>query len=135
MIATTYLSDDRHEVRLVNILLDVLKFWLFDVRIRIMIDEQHEAFAIFLRQGVVLLSRTGVEINFVSERVDEGANGSFLVDTTRHVLKGEFTVAAINGSCEIPATAAALGHLGALGNLGSFWPFDGLTCTWRTWSC
>ena len=48
MIATTYLSDDRHEVRLVNILLDVLKFWLFDVRIRIMIDERHEAFAIFL---------------------------------------------------------------------------------------
>ena len=31
MIATTYLSDDRHEVRLVNMLLDVLGNWLVDV--------------------------------------------------------------------------------------------------------
>ena len=74
-----YLSDDRHEIRLINILLDVLKFWLFGIRIRIMINERHEAFAIFLRQDVLLLSHAGVQINLVPERINEGANRSLLV--------------------------------------------------------
>jgi len=93
MTASTYLSDDRHEIRLINILLDVLKFWLFGIRIRIMINERHEAFAIFLRQDVLHLSHAGLQINIVPERVDVRANGSFLVETISHVLERKSTVA------------------------------------------
>ena len=54
-----------------------------------MVNQRHETFTIFLRQDVLLLSCTALQINFVSKRVDVRANGSFLVETTHQVLEGK----------------------------------------------
>ena len=57
-----------------------------------MVNQRHETFTIFLRQDVLLLSCTALQINFVSKRVDVRANGSFLVETTHQVLEGKVAV-------------------------------------------
>jgi len=57
-----------------------------------MVNQRHETFTIFLRQDVLLLSCAGLQINFVSKRVDVRANGSFLVETTHQVLEGKVAV-------------------------------------------
>ena len=93
-----------------------------------MVNERHEAIAIFLREDVLLLSHAGVEINLVSKRVDEGANGSFLLETIRHVLEGKPTVAHVEHApnaietiaiviSALAALAAALAALEALAAL------------------
>ena len=122
-MASTYLSDDRHEVRLVNVLLVVL---IENLVFRAKDNQRHKAVAIFLRQDVLLLSRAGVQINLVSERVDKGSNGSFLLESIRHVLEGKSTIAhvehatgSINAWIDATTALAALAALGGLWGLGA----------------
>mmetsp|Transcript_11404 Transcript_11404/g.26868 ORF Transcript_11404/g.26868 Transcript_11404/m.26868 type:complete len:448 (-) Transcript_11404:125-1468(-) len=118
------LSDDRHEVRLVNVLLVVL---IENLVFRAKDNQRHKAVAIFLRQDVLLLSRAGVQINLVSERVDKGSNGSFLLESIRHVLEGKSTIAHVDHAIgSINAWIDATTALAALPALGGLWGLWGL---------
>ena len=129
-MASTYLSDDRHEVRLVNVLLVVL---IEKIVFRAKDNQRHKAVAIFLRQDVLLLSRAGVQINLVPERVNEGANRSLLLESIRHVLEGKSTIAHVeHATGSINAWIDATTALAALAALGGLWGLGALG-RWGRW--
>ena len=114
-----YLSNDRHEIGLIDVLLKIVECAiLFDMWVD---DKQrHQAFAVFLRQDALLLSPAGIQINFKSERVYEGADGSFLVETIRHVLEGKSVVSCVKHTRTTIFVGRAGGRLGGFGRLGRF---------------